>query len=386
MAKLTALKVQKTSAAGLHGDGGGLYLRVKDGGAKSWVFRFQIDGKSRSMGLGSFPAVSLTEAREAAADARKLTSRGEDPIEVRTAGGASAKRLTFDQACAAYVEAHKAGWKNPKTAKRWLATCETYASPVFGKRAVATITSDDVLRVLAPIWSTKNETAAKLRGRLEAVLDWATVKKYRTGANPALWRGNLKHLLPARAKVRTVKHFAALPWQELPAFMTGLKDRDALAARALEITILCATRTSETLQEGHSEIKGDLWVIPPSRMKMGREFRIPLAPQAVAIFASLPILLESEYIFPGHRRRRPLSGMAMEMLLRRMNWNTITVHGFRSTFRDWAAEKTDFQREIIELCLAHDISSDVERAYRRSDLLFKRRELLKQWADYCFSV
>jgi integrase len=183
-----------------------------------------------------------------------------------------------------------------------------------------------------------------------------------------------------------VKHFAALPWQELPAFMAELKDRDTLAARALEVTILCATRTSETLQAPRTEINGDLWVIPPSRMKMQREHRIPIAPQAVAIFASLPILPESDYVFPGYRRRRPLSGMAMEMLLRRMNCCTITVHGFHSTFRDWAAEETNFPREIIELCLAHDIAKEVERAYRRSDLLFKRRGLLKQWADYCFDV
>jgi integrase len=386
MGKLTALKVEKAKAPGLLNDGNGLYLKVTVKGARSWIFRFKLCGRSRDMGLGSYPAVSLAEAREKTAEARKHTNRGQDPIEQRKTTETVTRGISFPEACAAYVEAHRAGWKNPKTAKRWLAVCDQYASPVLGTRDVSTITSEDVLRVLAPIWAEKNETAAKLRGRIEAVLDWATVRKYRTGPNPALWRGNLKHLLPARAKVRTVKHFAALPWQELPEFMADLRSRDALAARALEVTILCATRTSETLQAEYSEIRGDLWVIPTTRMKMAREHRIPLSIQAAAIFAALPTLDDSPFIFPGFRRGRPLSGMAMEMLLRRMERETITVHGFRSTFRDWAAENTNAPREVVELCLAHDIGSDVQRAYRRSDLLIKRKTLMQEWSDYCFSA
>jgi integrase len=386
MGKLTALKVEKAKTPGLLNDGDGLYLKVTAKGARSWIFRFKLGGRSRDMGLGSYPVVSLAEAREKAAEARRHTNRGQDPIERRKTTETVTKGISFNAACAAYVEAHKAGWKNPKTAKRWLAVCEQYASPVFGTRDVSAITSEDVLRVLEPIWTKKNETAAKLRGRIEAVLDWATVRKYRTGPNPALWRGNLKHLLPARAKVRTVKHFAALPWQELPAFMADLRGRDALAARALEVTILCATRTTETLQAERSEISGDLWVIPTMRMKMAREHRIPLSTQAAAIFAALPMLDDSSYLFPGFRHGRPLSGMAMEMLLRRMERETITVHGFRSTFRDWAAENTNFPREVVELCLAHDVGTDVERAYRRSDLLIKRKVLMQEWSDYCCSA
>jgi integrase len=258
-------------------------------------------------------------------------------------------------------------------------------SPLFGDRDVATITVDDVLRVLSPIWATKNETAYKLRGRLEAILDWAAVKKHRAGPNPASWKGNLKHLLPPRAKVHTVTHHAALPWQQLPAFMVDLRYRDALAARALELTILTACRTSEVLQARHIEVESGLWVIPKERMKMRREHRVPLAPQVVQLIAGLPRMNENPFLFPGNRNSKPLSSMCMEMLLRRMKREEITVHGFRSTFRDWAAENSDFPREIVELCLAHDIGSDVERAYRRSDLLNKRRQLMQEWMDYSLS-
>lgn len=388
--KLTAKQVERTKTPGLINDGGGLYMKVTgDGGrAKSWIFRFKLSGKSRDMGLGSFPEISLAEAREKAADARKLTARGVDPIEDRKTAEAGSKVITFSAALDAYVDAHAAGWKNPKSAKRFRATCEAYAVPIFGKRDVSKITTDDVLKVLSPIWSMKIETASKLRGRLEAVLDWCAVKGYRSGPNPALWRGNLKHLLPARKQVRKLKpvrHFPALPWQDVPAFVAELRKRDALAARALEITMLCATRTAETLEAVRSERQGDLWIIPGLRMKMDREYRIPLSTQAAAIFDALPILDDSPYMFPGHRKGRPLSNMAMLMLLQRMERRyEITVHGFRSTFRDWAAEQTSFPREIVELCLAHDIGSEVERAYRRSDLLEKRRQLMQQWADYCF--
>lgn len=215
------------------------------------------------------------------------------------------------------------------------------------------------------------------------MLDWAAAKGYRSGVNPAMWRGNLKHLLPARAKVHTVRHHPALPWQELPAFMAELRGRDALAARALETTILTTCRTSEVLNADRSELNGDLWVIPAERMKARNEHRVPLSTHASAIISSLPSIAGNSYVFPGHRDSRPLSGMAMEMLLRRMGRNDITVHGFRSTFRDWAAEATDFPREISELCLAHEVDSEVERAYRRSDLLLKRRGLMQKWADYC---
>jgi integrase len=283
--------------------------------------------------------------------------------------------MTFNKAAAAYIQAHKAGWRGARTAHRWQSELERYAYPAFGKRDVATVTVDDVLHVLAPIWTTKNETASKVRERIEAVLDWAAAKGYRSGVNPAMWRGNLKHLLPARARVHTVRHHPALPWQELPAFMAELRGRDALAARALETTILTACRTSEVLNADRSELNGDLWVIPAERMKARKEHRVPLSTHASAIISSVPCLEGNSYVFPGHRDGRPLSGMAMEMLLRRMGRSDITVHGFRSTFRDWAAEATDFPREIS--------GSEVERAYRRSDLLLKRKGLMQKWADYC---
>ncbi len=384
MGKLTDVRVRKTAQTGLHNDGYGLYLKVTDGDARSWIFRFKIGGRTRDMGLGPYPEISLADAREKAADARKLTRQGIDPIEARRADGGAAKGMTFDKAAAAYIQAHKAGWRGARTAHRWQSELERYAYPAFGKRDVATVTVDDVLRILAPIWTTKNETASKVRERIEAVLDWAAAKGYRSGVNPAMWRGNLKHLLPARAKVHTVRHHPALPWQELPAFMADLRGRDALAARALETTILTACRTSEVLNADRSELNGDLWVIPAERMKARKEHRVPLSTQAFTIISSLPCIAGNSYVFPGHRDGRSLSGMAMEMLLRRMGRSDITVHGFRSTFRDWAAEATDFPREISELCLAHEVGNEVERAYRRSDLLLKRRGLMQKWADYCY--
>lgn len=390
MGKLTAKAVEKTTKEGMHNDGDGLYLRVTDTGAKGWLFRFKLKGKARAMGLGSFPVVMLADAREKAAEARKLTRAGVDPIEAKKAAEAPAKTVTFDEAIKAYVEAHKAGWKSQKTVKRWLAASDQYMSPVFGNRDVATITTDHVLRVLSPVWATKNETASKLRERIEAVLSWAKVKGYRSGPNPALWRDNLEHLLPSRKKIRKskpVKHHAALPWQDVPEFMAELRTRGALSARALEITLLCGTRTSETIAAVRSERSGDLWVIPGLRMKADDEHRIPLSKQAAAIFDALPVMDDSFYIFPGHKRGRPLSNMAMLTLLTRMGRRyDITVHGFRSTFRDWAAEQTDFPREIAEMCLAHKVGDEVERAYRRSDLLAKRRALMQAWADFATGI
>ena len=386
MGKLTDVRVRKTAQTGLHNDGYGLYLKVTDGGARSWIFRFKTGGRTRDMGLGPYPEISLADAREKAADARKLTRQDIDPIEARKADRKACRGMTFDNAATAYIQAHKSGWRGARTAHRWQSELERYAYPAFGKRDVATITVDDVLHVLAPIWATKNETASKIRKRIEAVLDWAGAKGYRCGVNPAMWRGNLKHLLPARAKVHTVQHHPALPWQELPAFMAGLRSRNALAARALEITILTACRTSEVLNADRSELHGDLWVIPVERMKARKEHRVPLSTQTFKIISSLPCLEGNSYVFPGHRDGRPLSSMAMEMLLRRMGRSDITVHGFRSTFRDWTADATDFPREISELCLAHQVGNDVERAYRRSDLLLKRRGLMQKWADYCYQT
>ena len=385
--KLSAKEVENLRKAGLHGDGGGLYLRVTATGAKMWIFRYS----RRDMGLGGYPEISLEEARDLAADARKLLAKGIDPIEHRRAEPEEpvrAKTITFTEACEKYLEAHKSGWRNAKHKQQWENTLKTYAEPALGKMQVETITADDCLKVLAPIWTNKPETASRLRGRIENVLNWCAAKGYRDRdrINLATWRGNLKHLLAKRPKKSVVRHHPALPWQDMPAFIAELRNRDALAARALELTILTTARTSEVLLAERTETNGDIWTVPAERMKMQIEHRVPLVPRAVEIIEALPVIEGSPYLFPGQRRGRPLSNMAMQMMLRRMGHDAITVHGFRSTFRDWAAEQTSFPREIAKLCLAHQVGNEVERAYRRSELLAKRRELLTQWADFCASA
>ena len=382
--RLSALEVKNTKVPGLHGDGGGLLLRVTKSGTKNWVFRYN----RRDMGLGAYPAISLEEARRRAADARKTLGQGIDPIKARRAMPATMKRISFADAYKEYISAHSPAWRNAKHRQQWQNTLRHYAEPIIGKKDVRDITADDCVRVLGPIWTEKPETASRLRGRMENVLDWCGAKGYRdrNTVNPASWRGNLKHLLAARSKKTGVRHHPAMPWRDIPAFMTKLRGRDGLAARALELLILTCARTSEVLLAERTEIEGDIWTVPGSRMKGGLEHRVPLVPRAVQIIESLPILEGNSFLFPGQRQGRPLSNMSMEMLLRRMGHDAITVHGFRSTFRDWAAEQTGFPREIAEMCLAHLVGNEVERAYRRSELLAKRRELLTAWADYCASA
>jgi integrase len=383
--RLTALGVQRITAPGLHNDGGNLLMRVTATGSKSWIFRYN----RRDMGLGGYPAVSLASARQQAADAREMLARGIDPIEARRAEPERNPRaVTFAEAAADYVEAHKDGWRNAKHRQQWANTLTTYAVPAIGSKDVREITADDCRDLLAPIWTAKRETASRLRGRIELVLDWCAVKGFRDRdrVNPASWKGNLKHLLPAQNKRASVLHHAALPWKDVPEFIAELRQRDALAARALELTILTCARTSEVLLAERAEFVADVWTVPPTRMKGGRMHVVPLVPRALEIIEGLPILDGNPYLIPGQREGRPLSNMAMEMMLRRMNRNEITVHGFRSSFRDWAAEVTDFPREIAEMCLAHVVGNDVERAYRRSELLAKRRALLEAWADFCASA
>lgn len=381
MHKLSDLKVRKLTKPGKHGDGGGLYLRVKESGAKSWIFRFN----NREMGLGRYPVITLAEAREIAAEKRKEVHAGEDPIALRKVANVPILALTFDEAVPLYIEAFKAGWRSARTEKIRLARLTTHASPILGSMDVREIATAHVLKVLSPIWATKSETADKVRQYLEAFFDWCAAKGYRdkNQPNPAAWRGNLKSLLPAKSKVHTVTHIPAMPWALVPAFMVELRQQSALSARALELLILTATRTSDVLLASRSEIEDDLWVIPASRMKMNKAHHVPLCPQALHIITNLPVLEANPYLFPGFRRGRPLSNMCMEMLMRRMKITNATPHGFRSSFRDWAAERTSAPREIAELCLAHQVGNEVERAYRRSTLLEKRRELLAMWADFC---
>jgi integrase len=377
--KLTATKVAKLTASGLHLDGGGLYLRVGTTGGKSWVFRYS----RRDMGLGSFPAVSLASARQAAAAAREQLARGEDPIEARKRLGTVTKGMSFDQAAERYIGAHESAWRSPRTADQWRSSLVAYASPVIGRFPVAAVGTHHILDILEPIWREKSVTAAEVRGRLECILDWAKVHNLRDGENPARWRGNLKHLLPAISKVHRVRHHAALPYAALPAFMTELRANTSLSARVLELMILTAARRGEALGASWAEIDLDtaIWEIPPKRMKASILHRVPLSAAAVALLADLPRIQGNDFLFPG-RTGRPLAETAVRELLKRMSRTDITGHGFRSTFRDWVAEQTNFQRELAEVALAHSVGSETERAYQRGDLFAKRRELMDAWTDY----
>lgn len=387
---MSALKPERIKEPGLYADGGGLYLQVHGEGAKSWVYRFMLHGRAREMGLGPLTLVGLAEARQAAQEARKLRHAGTDPIEARkgqraTAQLEAAKGLDFKSCAEAYIAAHRAGWRSAKHAGQWAATLESYAYPIFGPLPVQKIDTALIMRVLEPIWARKTETASRVRGRIEAILDWATARSYRQGENPARWRGHLDHLLPKRAKVRKVEHHPALPYAEIGAFMGVLRQQDGVAARALEFLILTATRTSETIGARWDEInfKAALWTVPANRIKGGKEHRIPLPPRAVAILRDLAKVRVSDFVFPGGKAGRSLSNMALLALLARMGRNDLTAHGFRSTFRDWAAECTNYPREAAEMALAHVVDDKVEAAYRRGDLFEKRRMLMDDWAKFC---
>ncbi len=392
LGKLTALGVTKLKAPGMYGDGGGLWLQVSGKGGKSWVFRYTLKGKSREMGLGPVSTFSLAEARDKALTCRKLCYEGIDPIEMRRgqrqdAAVEAAKAITFRTCAEGYIEAHKAGWRNDKHAAQWTATLATYAYPVFGNLPVQAIDTNLVTQALEPIWTTKPETATRVRGRIESVLDWAATRGYRRGENPARWKGHLQNLLPKRSKVRKVEHHAALPFKEVPTFMKAVAAQPGVAAKLMAFTILTAARTGEALGARWSEIDLDagIWTVPAERMKAGAEHRVPLSPPALALLGEMQGL-DDTFVFPGGRRGKPLSNMAMLVLLRRMERADLTVHGFRSSFRDWASETTHFPSEVVEMALAHTVESKVERAYRRGDLFEKRRELMRAWAGHCSST
>ncbi len=395
--RLTALQVERLSdKPGMHADGGGLYLQVKNGGV-SWILRYQLNGRTRYMGLGPLALFGLKDARAKALDAKRLRYEGTDPLEAKRQARIlarldAAKAMTFEQAAAQYIAAHKAGWQNAKHADQWTNTLATYAGPVIGTFPVQAIDTALVLKVLEPIWATKPETASRVRGRIEAILDWAKVRGYRAGENPARWKGHLDHLLPARGKVRQVAHHAALPYSGVAAFMTALRQQEGTAARALEFAILTAARTSEVLGARWQEIDfgAKVWLVPAERMKARREHRVPLSKRTLSILDEMKAshdgegaLDEAGFVFPGAKRGAPLSNMAFLMLLRRMDRDDLTAHGFRSTFRDWAAERTRFPAEVAEMALAHTVADKVEAAYRRGDLFEKRRRLMEAWAAFC---
>lgn len=390
--KLSALKVTRASKPGHYGDGGGLYLQVGPNGGKSWIFRYKRQGRERQMGLGPLHTVSLAEARERARHARQCLIHGVDPMDKRdkellAVRAEQARDLDFDACAKQYIDSHEAGWRNGKHRHQWESTIRVHVSPQVGKIHVRRIDTPLVLKVLEPIWRTKTETASRIRERMERILSWATIRGYREGENPARWRGHLDEMLPEPAKLKKIEHHPALPFEEIGAFMAAVMAQKGISARALELTVLTACRTGEVLGARWEEVDfdGQVWTIPAERTKANRPHRVPLAPEAAAILSG-QVGLDATLVFPGARVGLPLSNMAMLTLLRRMNRDDITVHGFRSTFRDWAAEKTDYPRELAEMALAHTVGSAVENAYRRSDLFAKRRLLMVEWARYCTTI
>ena len=385
--KLTALVVSTIKKPGFHSDGSGLYLQVAPAGGRSWVLRFQRNGRARWMGLGPTDLVSLQEARQKAQDARKLLLEGKDPIDLRRAARQSeAGALTFKQAAGRYIDAQKPGWRNEKHAAQWASTLETYVYSKFGDQSVGLVDTGMVLEALEPIWTVKPETASRVRGRIEAILDWATARGYRVGDNPARWRGHLQNLLPRVEKIKRVRHHPSLPYTEIGSFMSELGKAGGVAARALEFTILTGARTGEVIGATWDEIDltGKVWTVPAGRMKGDREHRVPLSDDASAILRTMAQDHGEEgYLFPGLRKGRPLSNMAMLTVLKRMKRPDLTTHGFRSTFRDWAAERTAYPRDVCEMALAHAVSDKVEAAYRRGDLFEKRRRMMVEWCRFC---
>jgi integrase len=392
MSRLSVKEVVNKKGAGYYCDGGGLYLQVSDSGSKSWIFRYTLNGKNRHMGLGPFHTVSLADARQAAALCRQSLLKKIDPISARDAEHArqsleTARSMTFSECATAYIKTHRSSWKNAKHADQWVNTIKTYCGPVIGPLSVQEVDTGLVMKVLEPIWTEKPETASRLRGRVESVLDWATVSGYREGDNPARWRGHLENLLPSLNKKLRVKHHPALPFNQMGEFMESLRVQEGVASRALEFLILTAARTGETIGARWDEfdLKSGVWTIPASRMKAAVEHRVPLSKRALEIVQALHRIKQSDYVFPGQREGKPLTNMAMLELLKRMRRTGLTVHGFRSSFRDWASECTNFPRDVCEMALAHTIANQAEAAYRRGDLIEKRRNLMEEWARHCIN-
>jgi integrase len=387
--KLTARQVDTLTTKGRYSDGGNLYLVVTEAGTRQWVFRYRWHGKEKEIGLGSAGAgrVSLAGARKAAQAARDAIAAGQDPQALKSAAKQSEHLTrTFNQVADEYLAAMKNGWKNPKHAKQWRYSLKDLAAPL-ASTPVHLIEATDVLSVLRPHWERVPETGRRLRGRIEAVLSFATSHKYRKGENPARWKDNLKGLLSKHDR-NSRGHHAALPYEKMPEFMAVLRkrqgDNDTLAAYALELTILTVLRTNEVLGSQYSEfdLPKRLWIVPGERMKMGREHRVPLTSRAIEIVEKLQADRWGDFLFPSNSSHKPLSNMSMLMLLRRMGYENITVHGFRSTFRDWAGEATSFPGDLCEQVLAHKIENETEAAYRRGDMLAKRTKLMNAWARF----
>jgi integrase len=397
--KLSPLVVKNIKQKGLYADGGGLYLRVGDTGNKSWIFRYRRHGKLRDMGLGALHTITLADARVKAIDCRKLLLAGIDPLDTKKseqtqAKLAAVKGTTFEACAKAYIDAHKASWKQARHATQWNQALAKHAYSIIGKLPVGSVDTELVLKVLEPIWQEKTETAKRLRGRIECILDWAKVRGYRQGENPARWRGHLDNLLASPNKLINVEHFAALPYDKVSAFMKTLDKQEGMGATALKLVILTAARSNEILGATWDEIdlRSKIWTVPAERMKAGKkEHRVPLTEPVLAILKDLKQERDDiegaddpcPYVFPNSKGDGFLSNAVMLALLKRMKRRDITVHGFRSTFRDWAAESTEYPDEVVEMALAHAIQNKVKAAYLRTDLFEKRRLLMDEWAEYC---
>jgi integrase len=374
----------------MYNDSGGLYFRVARGGSKGWIFRYALGGRTHDMGLGSVDTFSLKQARERARQCRELCYEGIDPIERRRARRRevqleAARVMTFRQCAEAYIAAHEASWRNRKHAAQWPNTMARYVYPVFGRLSVQAIDTGLVLKVIEPIWTAKTETASRVRGRIEAVLDWAAARGYRQGENPARWRGHLENLLPRKSRVAPVEHHRALPYAQIDTFTRELRAQKGIAARALEFVILTVARTGEAIGATWAEIDfaKRVWTVPAERMKAGKPHRVALSEAAFAIVRAMHEVRCGKFVFPGAKFDRPLSATSLHMLLRRVGHDELTVHGFRSSFADWAADCTVFPEEVREMALAHAVGDKVEAAYRRGDLFEKRRQLGQAWAEYC---
>jgi integrase len=389
--RLTNKFVESKRAPGMYADGGSLYLRVAEGGSKQWVFRYAANGRLRDMGLGAVAprGFTLAQAREKAREARLLRLEGIDPIAYRreqrgAAIATAAKAMTFRQCAEGFIKDNEKEWKNAAHHAQWTTTLTKYVYPKLGELPVAVINTPLVLEVIKPLWTRIPETASRVRGRIEAVIGWATVHHYRKGDNPARWQGLLEHALPARSKVAKTQHHIALPYAEIAPFMARLRQDTSAAARCLEFIVLTGARLAEATGAMWSEINLDArtWTVPAGRMKGGREHKVPLSKAAIAVLEAMRAVRMSGFVFPGMRDGQPVGPRTIQDLVKQ-GGGEITVHGFRSSFRDWAAERTNFPREVAEMALAHAIPNAVEAAYRRGDLFEKRRRLMEAWAEFC---
>jgi integrase len=376
--RLSARAVATITKHGRHADGGNLYLSVSDNGGRRWVFMYRWHGKQTEIGLGSARVVTLARARQLASQARAKLAEGINPRDTR----GTSRSSTFGECADRLIDAMRPSWRNHKHAAQWEITLRDYAAPLR-RLPVDKITTDDVLAVLKPIWNDKTETASRLRGRIERVLDAAKAQGLRSGENPARWRGHLDQLLPRRQRIARGQH-AAMRYSDVPAFMVKLRARQSIAARALEFAILTAARSGEVFGARWEEFDFDnaVWTVPATRMKAGREHRVPLAPRVVVIVQAMHESRKNDLVFPGLKPGKPLSPPSLVLVLRQVGIENVTVHGFRSAFRDWAAERTAFPHEVCEAALSHVITNRSEAAYRRGDLLDKRRELMEAWAKY----